>query len=217
MGGGLSARRARVLAARHVAVSATGARRRRVCKGRSRPPLSLWWLSSPGLDSLFSRESDAVVFSLRLCKKGRVCIRTHRHGGYYDDYVIAPGSGRGPGGHSSPLRGVSVKAALSVVFQGSSIVPRSARARRPSRSTSRTVVSLDGGSRVLVQEVASGNKVLLWLQRAQLIETLLPCRCVPPRLSRNRNQAALAPLGPASLRSPHVIIWFGLTRRTPRK
>ena len=92
-----------------------------------------------------------------------------------------------------------MKAALSVVFQGSSIVPRSARARRPSRSTSRTVVSLDGGSRVLVQEVASGNKVLLWLQRAQLIETLLPCRCVPPRLSRNRNQAALAPLGPASL------------------
>ena len=55
----------------------------------------------------------------------------------------------------------------------------------------------------MIQEVASGNKVLLWLQRAQLIETLLPCRCVPPLLSRNRNQAALAPLSPASLSSPH--------------
>ena len=69
----------------------------------------------------------------------------------------------------------------------------------------------------MVQEVASGNKVLRWLQRAQLIETLLPCRCVPPRLSHNRNQAALAPLGPASLSSPHVIMCFGLARRTPRK
>ena len=53
------------------------------------------------------------------------------------------------GGHSSPLRGVSVKAALSVVFQGSSTVPRSARALpQSSRSTNRTVVSLDRGSRV---------------------------------------------------------------------
>ena len=69
----------------------------------------------------------------------------------------------------------------------------------------------------MVQEVASGNKVLRWLQRAQLIEPLLPCRCVPPRLSRNRNQAALAPLGLASLSSPHVIMCFGLARRTPRK
>ena len=59
------------------------------------------------------RESDAVVFSLRLCKKGRVCRRIHRHGGYY--YVIAPGSGRGrarPQLLSSPLQVVNVKAAL---------------------------------------------------------------------------------------------------------
>ena len=69
----------------------------------------------------------------------------------------------------------------------------------------------------MVEEVASGNKVLLCLQRAQRIEALLPCRCVLPLLSRNRNQAALAPLGTASLSSPHVIMCFGLARRTPRK
>ena len=44
---------------------------------RGRPPLSLWWLSSPGL--VFGRrESDGVIFLGRslaplVCKKGRVC------------------------------------------------------------------------------------------------------------------------------------------------
>ena len=64
--------------------------------------------------------SDGVIFplsvvqSLRLCKKRRICRRIHRHGGYYHyyDYVIAPGSGRGGPGHSSPLQVVSVQAAL---------------------------------------------------------------------------------------------------------
>ena len=52
--------------------------------------------------STFSREgdSDAVIFPRSVvaplvCKESRVCIRTHRHGAYYYDYVIAPGSGRG--------------------------------------------------------------------------------------------------------------------------
>ena len=52
--------------------------------------------------SSFSREgdSDAVIFPRSVvaplvCKESRVCIRTHRHGAYYYDYVIAPGSGRG--------------------------------------------------------------------------------------------------------------------------
>ena len=46
--GGLSAfaRRPR---ARRRPIASTGARRRRACVERSRPPLSLWWLSSPGL------------------------------------------------------------------------------------------------------------------------------------------------------------------------
>jgi len=88
-----------------------------VCScGAGSPLLSLWWLSSPGLFSR-GRGSDGVIFprsvvqSLRLCKKGRVCIRTHKHGGYYYDYVLAPSSGR-RGGHSSPLQVVDVKAAL---------------------------------------------------------------------------------------------------------
>ena len=103
-----------------------------------------------------------------------------------------------------------MKAALSVVFQGSSTVPQRSS---PTAAAVRVVPWYHWiGGRELVQEVASGNKVLRWLQRAQLIETLLPCRCVPPRLSRNRNQAALAPFGPASLSCPHVIMCFGLAQ-----
>ena len=113
-------------------VAATGARRRRACVERSRLPC----LCGGSFLGLFSRErgSDAVVsahfsFSLRLCKKRRVCIRLNRHGNY--DYVLRDRPRLRPrpgGGHSSPLQVVSVKAALSVVFQGSSTVPRSARA-----------------------------------------------------------------------------------------
>ena len=168
--------------------------------------------------------SDGVIFplsvvqSLRLCKKRRICRRIHRHGGYYHyyDYVIAPRSGRCPAAATARPSEESVcRLLFSVVFQGSSTVPQRSS---PTAAAVRVVPWYHWiGGRELVQEVASGNKVLRWLQRAQLIETLLPCRCVPSRLSRNRNQAALAPLGPASLRSPHVIIWFGLARRTPRK
>ena len=69
--------------------------------------------SSPGLFSLEReralRESDGVTFSRSVvaplvCKKGRVCRRTHRHGGYYDDYVIAPGSGRAAAVTARPSR-----------------------------------------------------------------------------------------------------------------
>ena len=106
--GGLSAfdRRPR---ARRRPIASTGARRRRARVERSRPPLSLWWLSSPGLFFL-SRESDAVVLriyvlALRLCKKRSLCIRANKHGGYYYySYVIAPGSGRGPGTARRPSK-----------------------------------------------------------------------------------------------------------------
>ena len=62
--------------ARRRPVASTGARRRRARVERSRPPLSLWWLSSPGLFFL-SRESDAVVFSLRLCVRKVVFVDEH--------------------------------------------------------------------------------------------------------------------------------------------
>ena len=80
-----------------------------------------------------------------VCKKGRVCIRLNRHGGYYyyDYYVIAPGSGRGPGGHSSPLQVVNVKAALFRRVLGIFHCPA-----QPSTSIAAcTVVSLNRGSR----------------------------------------------------------------------
>ena len=70
----------RVLAARHMPVPATDARRRRACVERSRPSLSLWWLVAGS-----SREREGATSSFFLgrslaplvCKKGRVCIRTH--------------------------------------------------------------------------------------------------------------------------------------------
>ena len=76
--GGVSARRARVLAARHVPVASTGVRRRRARVERSRPPLSLWWLSSPGL---VFREGEGATPSFffgrslapLVCKKRRLC------------------------------------------------------------------------------------------------------------------------------------------------
>ena len=146
--GGLSARRARVPRRRPVA--STGARRRRARVERSRPPLSLWWLSSPGL--VFRERAGATAsfflgcsLAPLVCKKGRVCIRLNRHGGYYyyDYYVIAPGSGRGPGGHSSPLQVVNVKAALFRRVLGIFHCPA-----QPSTSIAAcTVVSLNRGSR----------------------------------------------------------------------
>ena len=103
---------------------------------RGRPPLSLWWLSSPGLvfrEGERQRHFSSVGRSLhRLCVRNVVLLDEHTDMVVTTTYyVIAPGSAALPGpggGHSSPLRGVSVKAALSVVFQGSSTVPRSARA-----------------------------------------------------------------------------------------
>ena len=101
------------------------------------------------------RESDvrrvcAFLLSLRLCKKGRVCLRTTQT--WWLLLLLLRDRPRlrpwGPG-HSSPLQVVSVKAAISVVFQGSSTVPQRLSPPQPSRSTSRTVVSLDRGSRVL--------------------------------------------------------------------
>ena len=149
--------------------------------GAESPPLSLWGLVS---GSLLEREREvAVIFFLGqslapplVCKKLRVCRRTHRHGGYYY-YVIAPGSGRG---RARPQLAPPSSQCESCAFPSCSRdlpLSRSARAPpRPSRSTSRTVVSLNRGSRIWawIQEVASGNKVLLWLQRAHLIEALLP-------------------------------------------
>ena len=83
-----------------------------------------------------------------VCKKLRVCRRTHRHGGYYY-YVIAPGSGRG---RARPQLAPPSSQCESCAFPSCSRdlpLSRSARAPpRPSRSTSRTVVSLDRGSRV---------------------------------------------------------------------
>ena len=74
-----------------------------------------------------SREGEGATASFFLgrslapplvCKKGRVFVYEHTDMVvttttlYYYDYVIAPGSDRGPGGHSSPLQVVNVKAAL---------------------------------------------------------------------------------------------------------
>ena len=88
------------------------------CSCGAEPPSPVFAVARRRVSTLlFERESDGVIFprsvvqSLRLCKKGRVCIRTHKHGGYYYDYVLAPSSGR-RGGHSSPLQVVDVKAAL---------------------------------------------------------------------------------------------------------
>ena len=75
--GGLSAfdRRPR---ARRRPIASTGARRRRACVERSRPPLSLWWLSSPGLVFREGEGATASFFFGRslapplLCKKGRL-------------------------------------------------------------------------------------------------------------------------------------------------
>ena len=61
----------------------------------------------------------------RLCVRNVVFVYVHRHGGY--DYVIAPRSGRGPGGHSSPLQVVNVKAALFRRVLGHIALARAAR------------------------------------------------------------------------------------------
>ena len=91
-----------------------------------------------------------------LCKKLRVCRRTHRHGVYYY-YVIAPGSGRG---RARPQLAPPSSQCESCAFPSCSRdlpLSRSARAPpRPSRSTSRTVVSLNRGSRILGFDTRSG-------------------------------------------------------------
>ena len=91
-----------------------------------------------------------------VCKKLRVCRRTHRHGGYYY-YVIAPGSGRG---RARPQLAPPSSQCESCAFPSCSRdlpLSRSARAPpRPSRSTSRTVVSLNRGSRILGFDTGSG-------------------------------------------------------------
>ena len=138
-------------------VASTGARRRRACVERSRPPLSLWWL-------VLERERErrrhfpSVGRSLAplVCKKLRVCIRLNRHG-YYYYYVIAPGSGRG---RARPQLAPPSSQCESCAFPSCSRdlpLSRSARAPpRPSRSTSRTVVSLNRGSRILGFDTRSG-------------------------------------------------------------
>ena len=114
--GALSARRARVPRRRPVA--STGARRRRACVERS--GVALPCLCGGSFLGLVFREGEGATFSLGrsvappllVCKKRRVFIRLNRHVRYYYYYVITPGSGCGPGGHSSPLQVVSVQAAL---------------------------------------------------------------------------------------------------------
>ena len=141
-------------------VASTGARRWRVCVERSRPLLSLWWLSSGS-----SRERGGATRSFffgrslappLVCKKLRVCRRTHRHGGYYY-YVIAPGSGRG---RARPQLAPPSSQCESCAFPSCSRdLPPSRSARvppQPSRSTSRTVVSLNRGSRILGFDTRSG-------------------------------------------------------------
>ena len=147
--GALSARRARVLAAPAGPVDGRAAT---ACLcGAESPPLSLWGLVSASRLSR-GRGSDAVVFLRSLARSACVrnvvvCIRTHRHGGYYY-YVIAPGSGRG---RARPQLAPPSSQCESCAFPSCSRdlpLSRSARAPpRPSRSTSRTVVSLNRGSR----------------------------------------------------------------------
>ena len=156
--GALSARRARVPRRRPVA--STGARRRRACVERSRLPC----LCGGSFLGLFSRErgrSPSFFLGQSLapplvCKKLRVCRRTHRHGVYYY-YVIAPGSGRG---RARPQLAPPSSQCESCAFPSCSRdlpLSRSARAPpRPSRSTNRTVVSLNRGSRILGFDTRSG-------------------------------------------------------------
>ena len=123
-------------------VASTGARRRRVLvwSGVAIPPVFVvarFWVSSFERERERRRHFPSVGRSLAplVCKKRRVFIRLNRHVGYY--YYVSPRLRQRPGGgHSSPLQVVSVQAALSVVFQGSSAAPRSPRPQpRPSCST----------------------------------------------------------------------------------
>ena len=147
-------------AARYVPVPATGARRRRACCGTESPsPVFVVALVAGS-----SREREGAtpsclrIFALAplVCKKRRVCRRTHRHDGYYC-YVIAPGSGRG---RARPQLAPPSSQCESCAFPSCSRdlpLSRSARAPpRPSRSTSRTVVSLNRGSRILGFDTRSG-------------------------------------------------------------
>ena len=129
-----------------------------------------------------------------VCKKRRVCIRTNRHGNY--DYVLRdrPRLRPLPGdGHSSPLRGVSVKAALFRRVPGIFHCPA---ALEPHRSLAAVRVvpwyhwigGRESWYRKWPPEISNCSGC-----RERSSSALLPCRCVPPHLSRNRNQAALAP------------------------
>ena len=112
------------------------------CVERSRPPLSLWWLSSPGLLERERSDVSAHFCSRSACVRKVVFVYEHTNMVvtttttiYY--YVIAPGSGRGPGGHISPLQVVSVRAALFRHVSTPSCTARSSPQPqlRPSRST----------------------------------------------------------------------------------
>ena len=75
------------------------------------PPVFVVALVAGSLLSLEGKRRRRILAPLCVRKVVFVDEHTNKHGGYY---VIAPRSGRrrGPGGHSSPLRGVSVQAAL---------------------------------------------------------------------------------------------------------
>ena len=176
------------------------------CGAESPSPVFFWWLVS---GSRLSRERATASFffghSLApplVCKKRRR-LYTNNTLTWWLRLRDRPGLRQRPGGgHSSPLQVVSVQAALSVVFQGSSAAPRSPRPQpRPSCST-----------------VVGGRESWLWYRKWP--SEIRCCSGCSERsssklcyhvgacflLSHTRNQAALAPLGPASLRSPHVIV-----------
>ena len=69
----------------------------------------------------------------------------------------------------------------------------------------------------LVQEVASGNKVLLWLQRAQLIEALLYVGACHPASPATETKQPWRHWVQLAWVLPMMIMCFGLARRTPRK
>ena len=158
MGGGLSARRARVLAAR------TWRSRRRargdgvlVWSGVASPVFvgARFWVSSRERERERRRRFSSVGRSLhRLCVRNVVFVYEHTDmvtttSLLRDRPRLRPRSGRPQLAPPS-----SVQAALFHRVPGIFYCP----AQRSSPSAACTVVSLDRGERALVQEVASGNK-----------------------------------------------------------